>query len=318
MLFRSKKLLQFVQVNSANRSNEKQKELYDQYQSKGYPLAAKPGSSNHNFGIAIDINSAHAETLAKNGLLDKYQFHRPLLNHPKRPEPWHIESRLFTRGSKDTKKEIKKSEASRERKIEAPKQSIQSEIKQGSKATVADKAAMIAKAHVESNKGQGFPIPDMNKASTSNVDTPSTSTTPPKTDSANTSTQGQHIDQRMSEKQHRDEEQRKAAAAVERASLGKFKPANSDLNNPPRSAKIVEQNTKQDTNTSPSDDLNPSHEVLKESLSAQQEMVSVLKDIQKLLGNNQSQGTQRSLPNFGNRNSNSTQVNMPISMSSKS
>ncbi|BDH16681.1 MAG: hypothetical protein [Bacteriophage sp.] len=104
-----KGVLKSVLINSANRSMEKQKALYTQYLTKGSPLAAKPGSSNHNFGIAIDINSANANTLAAAGLLDKYHFHRPLANHPSHPEPWHLENHLFARGAKNTQKEVAKS-----------------------------------------------------------------------------------------------------------------------------------------------------------------------------------------------------------------
>jgi hypothetical protein len=63
-----------IQVNSAKRSGK---------------------GSVHNYGYAIDINSSDANELNKLGLLDKYGFHRPLLNWGKYPggknEPWHIE-----------------------------------------------------------------------------------------------------------------------------------------------------------------------------------------------------------------------------------
>lgn len=99
-----------VMVNSANRSIEKQKQLYDAYirDPKRNPMAAKPGSSRHNYGIAIDINSGHANTLASANLLGKYGFTRPLLNHPRKPEAWHLESEYFKRGSGDTVTEVAK------------------------------------------------------------------------------------------------------------------------------------------------------------------------------------------------------------------
>lgn len=95
-------IVPYVQINSAYRSIEKQREVYNTFLRTGKPLAAKPGSSNHNFGIAIDINSAHANALAKNALLGKYGFHRPI-----KSEAWHIESIYFTRG-KNTVKEVTK------------------------------------------------------------------------------------------------------------------------------------------------------------------------------------------------------------------
>lgn len=99
-----------VMVNSANRSIQKQKELYDAYirDPKRNPMAAKPGNSRHNYGIAIDINSGHANTLASANLLGKYGFTRPLLNHPRKPEAWHLESDYFKRGSGDTVTEVAK------------------------------------------------------------------------------------------------------------------------------------------------------------------------------------------------------------------
>lgn len=105
-----RKVLGSVMVNSANRSIAKQKELYDAYirDPKRNPMAAKPGSSRHNYGVAIDINSANANALASAGLLSKYGFTRPLLNHPKKPEPWHLESTYFKRGSGTTEKEVAK------------------------------------------------------------------------------------------------------------------------------------------------------------------------------------------------------------------
>jgi hypothetical protein len=61
-------------------------------------LAAKPGSSNHNFGIALDINSVQANALSSSGLLSKYGFHRPLAPR----EKWHIESKYYSRKGKST------------------------------------------------------------------------------------------------------------------------------------------------------------------------------------------------------------------------
>lgn len=97
-------VVKMVQVNSAYRSIEKQRQLYNDYVSgRSKVLAAKPGGSKHNFGIAIDINSVHANALNNAGLLTKYNFHRPLA--PK--EQWHLENRYFEKG-KGTVKEVAK------------------------------------------------------------------------------------------------------------------------------------------------------------------------------------------------------------------
>ena len=73
-----------VQVNSAYRSIEDQKRLFDTLPS-GY--VASPGKSMHNYGYALDINSKDANNLNSMGLLKKWGFHQPFKNK----EPWHIE-----------------------------------------------------------------------------------------------------------------------------------------------------------------------------------------------------------------------------------
>ena len=97
-----------VVVNSGWRSTEKQKILYDNYvRTKKPPMAAKPGRSKHEFGLALDINSANANALANTGLLAKWGFFRPLLNHKSFPEPWHIEHAYFTKAAGgNTAKEV--------------------------------------------------------------------------------------------------------------------------------------------------------------------------------------------------------------------
>lgn len=72
-----------INFNSAYRSIEEQEKLY---RSKPPGMAAKPGSSLHNFGMAVDIPSSTANELDKLGLLDKYGFTRPIPN-----EKWHIQ-----------------------------------------------------------------------------------------------------------------------------------------------------------------------------------------------------------------------------------
>lgn len=71
-----------IQVNEAFRSYEDQAALYRKMPGK----AAKPGSSTHEHGLAIDINSQTTEELNKLGLLRKYGFSTAIGG-----EKWHIE-----------------------------------------------------------------------------------------------------------------------------------------------------------------------------------------------------------------------------------
>jgi hypothetical protein len=74
-------------VNSAFRDNAKQQELYDQnIASGGKKKVAKPGTSLHNYGMAIDVNSTDGNALDSMGLLKKFGFSRPV-----KGEPWHIQ-----------------------------------------------------------------------------------------------------------------------------------------------------------------------------------------------------------------------------------
>lgn len=72
-----------INVNEAFRNKEDQAALYQKY---GPGRAAKPGTSLHEHGLAIDINSATADELDKLGLMRKYGFTRPIGG-----EKWHIE-----------------------------------------------------------------------------------------------------------------------------------------------------------------------------------------------------------------------------------
>ena len=72
-----------IQVNTAYRTFKEQEALFKKY---GPGKAARPGSSLHEFGLALDVQSADLEQLEKLGLLRKYGFTRPLGS-----EPWHIE-----------------------------------------------------------------------------------------------------------------------------------------------------------------------------------------------------------------------------------
>ena len=47
----------FLQVNSGFRTDQEQRELYDLYRRGRGPLAARPGSSNHQSGHALDLDT---------------------------------------------------------------------------------------------------------------------------------------------------------------------------------------------------------------------------------------------------------------------
>jgi predicted chitinase len=72
---------------SAYRTYEQQVQIYKTAR-PGY--AATPGSSNHGFGFALDINTADANRAESLGLLKKYGLHRPMMS-PRLYEPWHLE-----------------------------------------------------------------------------------------------------------------------------------------------------------------------------------------------------------------------------------
>lgn len=70
-----------IQINSAFRSMEKQAELYKNRDKNPNPVA-KPGGSIHNYGMALDIQSAQVNSLRSSGLLAKYGFGEPVRNDP--------------------------------------------------------------------------------------------------------------------------------------------------------------------------------------------------------------------------------------------
>lgn len=72
-----------IPVNEAARSFEDQSKLYN----ANPKLAAKPGNSTHEFGLALDISSKTADELDDLGLLGKYGFTRPIGG-----EKWHLEN----------------------------------------------------------------------------------------------------------------------------------------------------------------------------------------------------------------------------------
>lgn len=69
-------------VTEAFRTRADQEALRSKYGNR----AAKPGTSLHEFGLAVDVNSPDADALDKMGLLRKYGFTRPVGG-----EPWHLE-----------------------------------------------------------------------------------------------------------------------------------------------------------------------------------------------------------------------------------
>lgn len=71
-----------INVTSGSRTTAQQAALHRSDPSK----AAKPGLSLHEFGLAIDVNSADLDALDKLGLMRKYGFTRPVGG-----EPWHME-----------------------------------------------------------------------------------------------------------------------------------------------------------------------------------------------------------------------------------
>lgn len=72
-----------VHIVSGRRSRAEQEELYRRYKAGTGNLAAKPGTSNHEHGAAVDFGG-DLELVAK--LAPKYGLHAPV-----RGEPWHWE-----------------------------------------------------------------------------------------------------------------------------------------------------------------------------------------------------------------------------------
>lgn len=75
-------------ITSAFRSYEKQAQLYARWKAGKGNLAAPPGRSLHEKGLAIDINPSQVDQLIGMGMLSKYGFHRPM---DRRDEKQHIE-----------------------------------------------------------------------------------------------------------------------------------------------------------------------------------------------------------------------------------
>lgn len=76
-------------VNSGIRSKAKQQELYDKYLAGDGPLAAKPGTSNHERGLAADVSAGGnpvGATWRRRRALQKYGLCLPV-----KGEAWHVE-----------------------------------------------------------------------------------------------------------------------------------------------------------------------------------------------------------------------------------
>lgn len=70
---------------SAFRTRAEQEALWVKY-GRNTKRVARPGTSRHESGFAIDIDRNSAGKLEQSGMFKKYGFHRPLSN-----EPWHVE-----------------------------------------------------------------------------------------------------------------------------------------------------------------------------------------------------------------------------------
>jgi hypothetical protein len=75
-------------ITSGVRDREKQTQLYNAWVASGKkgPVVAAPGTSKHETGNAVDIDSKAANEMASMGILSKYGLTRPVAG-----EPWHTE-----------------------------------------------------------------------------------------------------------------------------------------------------------------------------------------------------------------------------------
>lgn len=76
-------------MNTGYRSLKMQQKLWDKALSGKGNKAARPGTSLHGFGVAIDMDSSINEQLERSGLMKKYGFYRPL---PVKGETQHIQA----------------------------------------------------------------------------------------------------------------------------------------------------------------------------------------------------------------------------------
>ena len=118
-----------LQINGAFRTRRDQEIMYNKY---GPARAARPGTSRHEFGIALDVDNAGIlsadkgpiSAFFKTGIPQKWGFTRPILYRKNGSlwEPWHLENKFFTKsGVKSTASILEagsKEQASFERKKE--------------------------------------------------------------------------------------------------------------------------------------------------------------------------------------------------------
>jgi hypothetical protein len=71
-------------LTSGKRSEEQQERLY---RTMPPGMAAPPGRSLHNYGLAVDMDKSQANELANLGLLQKYGFNRPVKGEPHHVQP---------------------------------------------------------------------------------------------------------------------------------------------------------------------------------------------------------------------------------------
>jgi hypothetical protein len=81
-----------LSITDAFRSREEQARLFAMKPN----LAAPPGRSRHEKGMAIDMDSAQANQLFSSGLMEKHGFYRPMYppwggGPGRKSEPWHLE-----------------------------------------------------------------------------------------------------------------------------------------------------------------------------------------------------------------------------------
>ena len=103
-----------VYVESAFRTRADQERLWIKY-GKNTKRVARPGTSRHESGFAIDIDRKSAASLDSSGMFSKYGFHRPLSH-----EPWHVEMTAAARSKPVEEPEVNVSTTSPVEAIDEP------------------------------------------------------------------------------------------------------------------------------------------------------------------------------------------------------
>lgn len=143
-----------IKVTDSFRTFAQQADLYQRKPG----LAARPGTSMHEKGLAMDIDSGQANKLAALGLLDTYGFNRPMLGGKGgKNEPWHIEmvdykaqSKARTDGIKDAEKALKDYEKQQDKIRNLEMKHTQEAVKEASK--LADETKKISEKSYEDYK----------------------------------------------------------------------------------------------------------------------------------------------------------------------